>query len=166
MGVIFTHGFTDNSCRFLVGLVMCNAELVHRIQNAALNRLEAISYLRNGPAHYHAHRIFQVRIPDFILNRSLFHNQSAHKSIFDTNLAFSSINLRLGSTLSPISMEKSLSAAAASSMVTSTSFLVAGFIVVSQSCSGFISPRPLNLCTITLPPIFCDSFSLSFSVYT
>lgn len=58
-------------------------------------------------------------------------------------VAFCSINWRLGSTSSPISIEKISSASAAFSIVTCFKRRVSGFIVVSQSCSGFISPRPL-----------------------
>ena len=58
-------------------------------------------------------------------------------------LALRSMNLRRGSTESPMSVEKMRSAAAASSMPTCCTFRVSGFIVVVHSCSGFISPRPL-----------------------
>ena len=42
-----------------------------------------------------------------------------------------------------------LSAAVASSMVTIFMRRVSGFIVVSQSCFGIISPRPLNRWIVT-----------------
>ena len=54
------------------------------------------------------------------------------------------MNARRGSTSSPISIEKSWSAACASSTSTRISSRFAGSIVVSQSCSAFISPRPLK----------------------
>lgn len=57
--------------------------------------------------------------------------------------ALRSINSRRGPTSSPISMENIWSASAAFSMVTCLSRRVSGRMVVSQSCSGFISPRPL-----------------------
>jgi len=44
---------------------------------------------------------------------------------------------------SPISVVKIRSAPMASSICTLSSRRTAGSIVVSQSCSGFISPRPL-----------------------
>src|SRR3989338_1497864 len=46
-------------------------------------------------------------------------------------------------TSSPIRMSKILSASCASSMLTSLSTRFWGFIVVSHSSSGFISPKPL-----------------------
>ena len=58
-------------------------------------------------------------------------------------LALASMNSRRGGTSSPMSMEKMLSLSAAFSMVTWRSVRFSGFMVVSQSCSAFISPRPL-----------------------
>src|SRR5581483_7981073 len=68
----------------------------------------------------------------------------AHTSRKRTSFAFCSMNSRRGSTWSPISIEKTWSAAAASSTSTCSSMRRAGSIVVSHSCSGFISPRPLK----------------------
>jgi hypothetical protein len=64
-------------------------------------------------------------------------------SRFFTVSAWSSMNLRRGSTSSPMSVENMRSASTPSSTRTCSSVRVSGFIVVSQSCSGFISPRPL-----------------------
>src|SRR5690606_15096526 len=60
-----------------------------------------------------------------------------------TYFVFRSMNSRRGSTSSAISSSKSFDASAASSMVTRRIVRVSGFMVVSQSWSGFISPRPL-----------------------
>ena len=54
-----------------------------------------------------------------------------------------------GSTRSPISIVKMASASAASSTSARSSVRVSGFIVVSQSWSAFISPRPLKRWTVT-----------------
>src|SRR5712691_7654282 len=64
-------------------------------------------------------------------------------SRFRTNFAFSSMNLRRGSTSSPMSVSNSCEASSASSIVTFRSVRLAGSMVVSRSWSGFISPRPL-----------------------
>lgn len=53
-----------------------------------------------------------------------------------------SMSSRLGATLSPISRVKMRLASTASSMVSRRRVRVFGFIVVDQSCSGIISPRP------------------------
>lgn len=66
-------------------------------------------------------------------------NQASMRAYF----AWLSMNSRRGCTSSPMSMEKMRSASAALSMVTFFSVRVSGFIVVSQSCSSFISPKPL-----------------------
>ena len=60
------------------------------------------------------------------------------------------------------------SASAASSMVTRVMVRESGFIVVSQSCSGFISPRPLYRCTYTClaPPISSSRRSFAASEFT
>jgi hypothetical protein len=54
-------------------------------------------------------------------------------SRFRTNLAFSSMNLRRGSTSSPISVSNSCDASRASSIVTLSSVRLGGSIVVSRS---------------------------------
>ena len=66
----------------------------------------------------------------------------AHASML-AYLALASMNSRRGGTSSPMSMEKMLSLSAAFSMVTWRNVRFSGFMVVSQSCSAFISPRPL-----------------------
>ena len=63
--------------------------------------------------------------------------------------AFASINARRGGTSSPISMLNVRSASRASSTPTLRNTRASGSMVVSQSCSAFISPRPLYRCTLT-----------------
>ena len=57
--------------------------------------------------------------------------------------ALRSMNSRRGATSSPMSIEKMRSASAASAIDTCFKIRFCGSIVVSQSCSGFISPKPL-----------------------
>ena len=64
-------------------------------------------------------------------------------SILATRSALLSMNWRRGSTSSPISMVNTRSASRASSSCTRSRRRTVGSIVVSQSCEGFISPRPL-----------------------
>src|SRR5437588_4194353 len=66
-----------------------------------------------------------------------------YTSRFFTSSAFSSIKRRRLSTSSPISVEKITSLSVASSSLTWSSVRLSGFMVVSASCSAFISPRPL-----------------------
>src|SRR3990167_3060162 len=77
---------------------------------------------------------FDIRISDFV--------------IYISNLAIFAcvcMNRFRGSTSSPISIVNTSSACAASAIFTILSILFCGFIVVSHSCSGFISPKPLYL---------------------
>ena len=68
-----------------------------------------------------------------------------------TYWAFCSINSLLGCTLSPIRMVKVSSARMASSMFTRSMTRRAGSMVVSHSCTGSISPKPLYRWISTLP---------------
>src|SRR3989304_5559309 len=61
----------------------------------------------------------------------------------ETSRAFFSMNSLRGSTWSPISFVKISSASVSSPISTRRSSRDSGFIAVSHSCSGFISPRPL-----------------------
>src|SRR5947199_23666 len=73
---------------------------------------------------------------------------------------------RRGSTASPMRIENRASAVAASSIVTCFKRRRAGSIVVSQSSSAFISPRPLyRWYTTPLSPSFFARASRCFSVY-
>jgi uncharacterized protein YbjT (DUF2867 family) len=67
----------------------------------------------------------------------------AQTSMLATRSALLSMKARRGSTSSPISIVKTRSASSASSSWTRRSRRTDGSIVVSQSCAGFISPRPL-----------------------
>jgi flavin-dependent dehydrogenase len=82
------------------------------------------------------------RVP--LRRRALFASLgNCYTSMFAARSAFCSMNSRRGSTSSPISMVKTRSASIASSICTRNRRRTAGSIVVSHSCSGFISPRPL-----------------------
>jgi hypothetical protein len=65
-----------------------------------------------------------------------------HTSTF-AYFALASMKARRGGTSSPMSMEKMRSASRASSIETCWRMRVVGSMVVSQSCSAFISPKPL-----------------------
>ena len=54
-----THRFTDDLGALDVGLARADAELAHRIENAALGRLETIPHIGKGAGNNHRHRVFQ-----------------------------------------------------------------------------------------------------------
>ena len=75
--------------------------------------------------------------------------------IADLTLDLAKMKARRGGTSSPMSIENTLSASRASSMLTKRRNRRVGSMVVSHSCSAFISPKPLYRCTFTesgLPP--------------
>src|SRR5262249_21729230 len=100
---------------------------------------------RHGVVHEGlAHLVFDV---DGNALRGLLHvlltPASPQTSRFRTLSAFSSMDFRRGSTSSPISVEHVAAASCASSFYSGSSVRGSGSMVVSQSCAGFISPRPL-----------------------
>src|SRR5438105_657855 len=90
-----------------------------------------------------ARREDRLRIPGARAQGGKADRRETYTSRFRTPSAFDSINARRGSTSSPISLVKISSAAMPSSICTFSSRRAATSIVVSQSCSGFISPSPL-----------------------
>ena len=59
--VIFAHHVADHARRFDVFLVGRVALLVHRIEDAAVHRLQAVAHVRQRPRHYHAHGVIEIR---------------------------------------------------------------------------------------------------------
>src|SRR5690606_13740140 len=140
------------------------------VEQAPVHGLEAVTHLGQRTAHDHAHRVIDVAalhlLPeidgfdavafaaggrkggvshDVFFLRSLrescdWRDQTSRKR---TSFALRAMKLRRAETSSPIRMEKSSSAAAASSRVTCRSTRTTGSIVVSHSSLAFISPRPL-----------------------
>jgi hypothetical protein len=80
-----------------------------------------------------AHR--ELRRPPSVLGRAQTSNRATK--------AFCSMKTRRGSTSSPMSLANISSAAMPSSICTFSRRRDCGSIVVSHSCSGFISPSPL-----------------------
>ena len=80
VGVIFTDHIADDTSGLFVGTIPIVAELVHRVQNAAVHRLEAITHVWQGPAHNDAHCIIQVALFQlfFDINRLNFAAVVAH----------------------------------------------------------------------------------------
>src|SRR5262245_30503371 len=123
-----------------------------------MNGLEAVADVGEGPPDDHAHRVIEVGGAHLLLELALLdaprqglqsrvlvsHRSASQTSRNRTSRAWRSMNCLRGSTLSPIRSEKVCStlAAAASSMLTRCRVRVFGSIVVSRSCSGFISPSP------------------------
>ena len=60
MRVVFAHRIANRARRFAVRFVMRVADLMHRKQNPAVHRFQAITQIGNGPADNHAHRVIQI----------------------------------------------------------------------------------------------------------
>ena len=60
MGVIFAEHFAHHTGAFAVGPVAGEAQLIHRVKDPAMHRLEAIAGIGQRPTHDHAHRVFQI----------------------------------------------------------------------------------------------------------
>src|SRR4030095_10197638 len=157
----------DRLRRLAIRLFRRVPRLVHRVEHAPVHGLEPVSDVGQRPPDDHAHRVIQVGLPHLVFNvdgdllvRCFHHSpiapspmvalpstqragRCAYTSRLVTSSAFCSMNSRRGSPSSPISTEKIVSAATASSIRTCRSLRTFGSIVVSQSCSGFISPSPL-----------------------
>ena len=121
--MVFADDVADDARRLLVGLVVGVAEVVHRVQHAAMHRLEPVARIGQGPADDDAHRIVQVglahlvdQIYRYLLQRWI--HSRAQMSRLRTLRAFSSMNRRLGSTASPIRIVKMASVCTASSIET------------------------------------------------
>ena len=65
--MVLTHYLTDDTRRFLVRLVRCDAEGVHAVQDPPVYRLESVSDIRKSTADYDAHRIVDIRVLHLIV---------------------------------------------------------------------------------------------------
>ena len=81
MRVIFTDYVTDHTGRFLVGLVPVVPQLVHSKQNAAVNRFQAITHIRQSSSYDHAHGVIQIGTLElfFDVDRRDLSGQIAHR---------------------------------------------------------------------------------------
>src|SRR5688572_10264248 len=142
------HAVADDARGLLVPAVPGETEQLHRVEDAAMDRLQPVADVRQRAPDDDGHRVVQVRLPHLLFDRdvdlAIRHGlRLPYTSRFATSSACFSMKRRRGSTASPMSTVNISSAPTASSIVTFRRVRVSGFIVVSQSCSGFISPRPL-----------------------
>ncbi len=79
--VIFTDYVTDHTGRFFIGLVPVVPQLVHCIQNAAVNRFQAITHIRQSSSYDHAHGVIKIGTLElfFDVDRRDLSGQIAHR---------------------------------------------------------------------------------------
>ena len=60
MRVVLAKHIPYYARRFNMPRRRIQTKLVHRVENAALHRLLPVGNIRQGAAHHHAHRIFEI----------------------------------------------------------------------------------------------------------
>ena len=60
MRMVTAEHVADSGRAFAVGLVAGQAVLVHSVEDAAVNRLEAVAHVRQGAANNDAHGVIDV----------------------------------------------------------------------------------------------------------
>ena len=60
VGMVFAHHVADDQGGLAVRLVAGVAALAHGVENAPVDRLEAVAHVRNRPGHDHAHGVIEV----------------------------------------------------------------------------------------------------------
>ena len=58
--VVFAHHVGDRPRRLHIFAVPVVAALIHRIEDAAVNRLQPVAHIGQRPAHDHAHRVIEI----------------------------------------------------------------------------------------------------------
>ena len=59
--VVLAHHLADDEGALAVGPGRLQAEVVHRVEHAAVDRLQAVAHVGQRPADDHAHRVIEVR---------------------------------------------------------------------------------------------------------
>jgi len=60
MRVIFAQHLTYDPGGFLMSRVGTDAHVVHGVQDAPVDRLQAVTRVRQGPGYDHAHGVIQI----------------------------------------------------------------------------------------------------------
>ena len=66
--VVLAHHVADDSGRLAVGPVPVVAGLLHRVEDAAVHRLQAIAHVGQRASHDHAHRVIEVGAPHLLFD--------------------------------------------------------------------------------------------------
>ena len=69
MRVIFTEHVTDDFSALTCSAVTPQSELIHRIQDSAVNRFQTVAYIRQCTACNNGHRIVYICLLNFRINR-------------------------------------------------------------------------------------------------
>ena len=72
MGVVVTHGLGDRSGRLHVSAVGAISVVVHRVEHAAVHRLESVADIRQSATDDDAHGVVDVAVLHFLLDVDRF----------------------------------------------------------------------------------------------
>jgi hypothetical protein len=67
--MVFTHDLADDARRLAEGPVEVVAALLHRIEDAAMDGLQAVANVGQRTRHDHAHGVFEVGAFHLLLDR-------------------------------------------------------------------------------------------------
>ena len=70
--VVLAHHLADDQRALGVGACRAEAELVHRVEHAAMDRLEAVAHVGQRAPDDHRHRVVEVRGAHLLLERARF----------------------------------------------------------------------------------------------
>ena len=85
----FSEDLTDHRGALFVGSARGEPQLMHSVENPAMDRLQAVPDVREGPLHDDAHGVVDERLPHLVLEESGLHvpsgaslADSAYVSVF------------------------------------------------------------------------------------
>ena len=76
--VVLTHDFTDDRGALAIRGASGEAHFAHGVENAAVNRLEAVTHIWKGTCHDHAHGVIEVARAHLVFNADRLHAGDAH----------------------------------------------------------------------------------------
>jgi hypothetical protein len=80
VGMVFADHVTDDARRLFVGLVVVVAEFLHRVQDAAVHRLETVADVGQRSTHDDAHRVVEIGLLHLVfeIDRQQFLGNFSH----------------------------------------------------------------------------------------
>src|SRR5690606_23819311 len=129
MRVVLADHVADDARRLVVGLVAVRAELVHRVQDAPMDRLEAVADVGERAAHDHAHGVIEVAAAHLVLevDRDDFLGELGHRDPFEGGSGFRFRAPRTGYAGGRTEVTDS---------ITSSSLTQAGYVLKSRTCAA------------------------------
>jgi len=81
MRVVLAQHLADDARALLVGAVRPEAHIVHRVQDATVDGLEAVAGIRQRPGDDHAHGVVEVGFAHFLVDFDRSNNTDIHAGI-------------------------------------------------------------------------------------